>query len=310
MTLPTRRLALLGGAGLLAAACTPARIINNTTPRDAALELSIDEAYGPLERHRIDVFGPPDRPRGAPIAIFVYGGGWTTGSRKEYVWAGKTLAHEGFVTMIPDYRLAPEVKFPGFVEDVALAVRWAVENGPRFGGDPSRIVLIGHSAGAYNAAMVAFDPHYLKAVGVDRRRIKAFAGLAGPYYFPKIAGPVLTKAFEPAKAPAYQAVNFVDRHSPAAFLAAGSEDRRVVPINTQKMGEALQAKGVETEWHIYPGLSHADVLLTMRRFRRGQTSVYGDMMLFLKRQVGMGSRPASELAALPIAAGSLTPGLR
>lgn len=287
MPAPTRRFALLGVAGLLAGACTPARFMSNLTPRDPAVEVAIDQAYGPLGRHRIDVFAPPEGSARAPIAIFVYGGGWMTGSRKEYVWAGKALAHEGFLAMVPDYRLAPEVTFPGFVEDVALAVRWAVDNGARLGGDPNRIVLIGHSAGAYNAAMVALDPRYLKAVGVDRRRIKAFAGLAGPYYFPRIEGPVLTKAFRPSKTEAYQAINFASAQSPAAFLAAGSADSRVVPINTRRLGETLQAKGVETEWHIYPGLTHADLVRCLARNEREAMPVYSDMMRFLKTQVGL-----------------------
>ncbi|HYE46984.1 MAG TPA: alpha/beta hydrolase [Caulobacter sp.] len=287
MTLLTRRLTLVGAAGALAGACTPARFVSSITPRDPALELAIDQAYGPLERHKVDVFGPPGTPGKAPIAIFVYGGGWKSGYRKEYIWAGKTLAHEGFVTLVPDYRLAPEVTFPAFVQDIALAVRWAVDNAGRFGGDPNRIVLVGHSAGAYNAAMVALDPRYLKAVGVDRRRIRAFAGLAGPYYFPKIHGPILTAAFTPSAGQAYQVINFASPQAPAAFLAAGSEDSVVVPINTRKLGQALQSKGVETEWRIYPGLSHAGVLLSLSRPRRAQAPVYDDMIGFLKRQVGM-----------------------
>jgi acetyl esterase/lipase len=287
MPAPTRRFALLGAAGLLAGACTPARLIGNLTPRDPAVELAIDQEYGPLERQKIDVFGPPAPSGKAPIAIFVYGGGWVSGSRKEYVWAGKALAHEGFVAMAPDYRLAPETSFPGFVEDLALAVRWAVDNGARLGGDPGRIVLIGHSAGAYNAAMVALDPRYLKAVGVDRRRIKAFAGLAGPYYFPTIQGPILTKVFRPSKSEAYQAINFASPQSPATFLAAGSRDSRVMPVNTRRLGQTLQAKGVLAEWHIYPGLTHADVLRALARNRREATPVYDDMMRFLKKQVGL-----------------------
>src|SRR5690606_27264695 len=144
---------------------------------------------------QLDVYGPPGRASGAPVAVFVYGGGWSSGSRKEYQWAGKMLAAQGFVTVVCDYPLVPEVRFPRFIEDVALAVRWAGDKAAGHGGDASRIVLVGQSAGAYNAAMVALDPRYLKAVGVDRNRIKAFAGLAGPYYFPTLDGPILSKTF-------------------------------------------------------------------------------------------------------------------
>jgi acetyl esterase/lipase len=135
--------------------------------------------------------------------------------------------------------------------------------------------------------MVSLDPRYLKAVGVDRRRIKAFAGLAGPYYFPKLAGPVLTQAFGEPKGQTYQAINFASAQAPAAFLAAGDRDRVVVPINTEKMGQTLSAKGVDTEWHIYPGQTHASVLLGLSRPRRARSPVYDDMIHFLKRQVGL-----------------------
>jgi acetyl esterase/lipase len=192
------------------------------------------------------------------------------------------------VTIVADYRLTPEVTFPGFVEDVAAAVRWAVDHAPDHGGDPSRIVMVGHSAGAYNAAMVALDPRYLKAVGVDRSRIKAFAGLAGPYYFPNLDGPVLSKTF--AGAPdnkIYQTIDYASAGSPAAFLVAGDADKTVRPRNTERLAEALKTAGVEVESHLYPGQSHADVLLNLSRTFRGRSPQHGQLTGFLRKQVGL-----------------------
>src|SRR3546814_8631076 len=93
---------------------------------------------------------------------------------------GRAFAAQGFVVAVPDYRLVPKVRFPAFVEDSAAAVKWVRAHIARFGGDPDRIVLAGHSAGAYNAAMLAVDPQWL---GPDRAAVKGWATLAGPYEF-------------------------------------------------------------------------------------------------------------------------------
>ncbi|RYF92852.1 MAG: alpha/beta hydrolase [Caulobacteraceae bacterium] len=284
----TRRTGLIGLAGAFLAACTPARFLDSVFPDDAATTLIKDVSFGDNPRQKLDVYEPPGGAPGAPVALFVYGGGWSSGSRKEYQWAGKMLAAQGFVTIVADYRLTPEVSFPGFVEDVASAVRWAVDHTPDHGGDPSRIVLVGHSAGAYNAAMVALDPRYLKAVGVDRKRIKAFAGLAGPYYFPTLDGPILSRTF--AGAPdnkVYQTIDYAGPGSPAAFLVAGDADKTVRPRNTERLAEALRKEGVEVESHLYPGQSHADVLLNLSRTFRGRSPEYGQLTAFLRRQAGL-----------------------
>jgi acetyl esterase/lipase len=117
------------------------------------------------------------------VVIFFYGGGWNAGSRGDYGFAGAAFASRQFIAIIPDYRLVPNVAFPTFVEDGALAVRWTRDNIRKYGGDPERITLAGHSAGAYNAAMLALDSRYLKSAGVDEETVRAIALLSGPYDF-------------------------------------------------------------------------------------------------------------------------------
>jgi len=284
----TRRLGLIGLAGALVAACTPARFFNTLAPADSARRPASGVAFGSAPRQKLDIYSPP-RTRGpSPVALFIYGGGWDSGARGEYGWAGKALAAEGFVTVVPDYRLTPEVAFPTFLEDVALAVRWAVDHASEFGGDPSRIVLVGHSAGAYNVAMVSLDPRYLAAVGADPGRIRAFAGLAGPYVFKTLAGPVLQRTFGlAANTDDYQALKYVRPDAPPAFLATGDADKTVSPGNTARLAEALRDKGVLVEAHHYPGLSHTDVLLGLSRVLRRRFAVHDDMMRFLKARVGL-----------------------
>ena len=175
---------------------------------------------------------------------FFYGGSWDSGRRQDYNWVGRALASRGFVTIIADYRLYPEVTYPGFLEDSALAVRWAADNAARFGGDPTRIVLAGHSAGAYNAAMLALDGRYLKAAGVDPARVKALAGLSGPYDFLPLQGDITHRIFgDTADLPGTQPTAYVTKASPPAFLATGDSDDMVWPKNTASGAWPLAPRG-------------------------------------------------------------------
>ena len=86
--------------------------------------------------------------------MIFYGGGWEDGSRADYRFAAMALARRGVVVMVPDYRLYPDVRFPDFIADGARAVRWARRNAIEFGADPRLLFSVGHSAGAYIAAML------------------------------------------------------------------------------------------------------------------------------------------------------------
>jgi len=253
------------------------------TPKDAARTPLRGAAYGTGPRQALDVYAPPTATGAEPVAVFFYGGSWDSGRRADYTWAGRAVAARGFLTLVPDYRLYPEVVFPDFLDDCAAAVRWAVDNARALGGDPERIVLIGHSAGAYNAAMLALDPRYLKAAGVEPRVVRAFAGLSGPYDFLPLDGPITRRTFGQAPdLPATQPGQFASAGSPAAFLASGDADTTVYPRNTRKLAAALRQVGAQVEERHYPGLDHADTVLALSRPFRGKTDLLGQMTAFLK----------------------------
>ena len=177
---------------------------------------------------------------------------------------GQALASRGFVTVVADYGLYPQVRYPGFLEDGARAVRWAQDHAAEFGGDPDRIVLVGHSAGAYNAAMIALDGRYLAAAGVDPRHIKALAGLSGPYDFLPLTDPIAERTFgEAADLPGTQPTHFVSQASPPAFLATGDADTMVFPRNTVKLAARLREAGVTVEERHYPGVDHVRMVLAL-----------------------------------------------
>jgi acetyl esterase/lipase len=283
----TRRAGLVALAGSMASACSPLSLFATFTPKDAARLRERGAAYGPLERQALDVYAPKRETTPAPVAVFFYGGSWDSGRRQDYDWVGRALAAQGFLTIVPDYRLYPAVRYPSFVEDGALAVRWAVEHARALGGDPDRIVLVGHSAGAYIAAMLALDDRYLRAAGIDPKAVRAFAGLSGPYDFLPIDGPITRRTFgEAPDLPGTQPGLYASATSPPAFLATGDADTTVKPRNTAALAAALRARGGAVDERHYAGLNHADTVLALSKPLRGKAPVLAEMTAFLKERVG------------------------
>ena len=264
----------------------PISLFAAVTPRDPARRLARGEAFGPLPRHRLDVYAPARGEGPWPTAVFFYGGSWDAGRRQDYGWVGRALAAQGFLAIVPDYRLHPQAAYPGFLEDCALAVRWVVDHARGLGGDPERIVLIGHSAGAYNAAMLALDGRYLTAAGVDPKVVRAFAGLSGPYAFLPLKSPVTRRTFGDADdLPATQPVAYARADSPPAFLATGADDTLVRPRNTEALAAALRDAGAVVEARYYPGVAHAGPMLALSRPLRRKIPVLAEMTAFLKKSV-------------------------
>jgi acetyl esterase/lipase len=249
-----------------------------------AKRVAVGVDYGVDSRHKLDVWAP----RGSkasdalPVVIFFYGGGWSEGSRADYGFAGAAYASKGFIAVLPDYRLVPQVRFPAFVEDGALAVKWVRDNIARYGGDPDRITVAGHSAGAYNAAMLALDPQFLRGAGVDPKIIRSAALLSGPYDFYPFTESRGRAAFGQWKAPAdTQPVNFARRDAPPIFLGHGTNDRVVLSRNSKRLAERLRQEGAKVELRLYPGASHVDLASSLSRPFRDRTPVLEESARFL-----------------------------
>lgn len=230
-------------------------------------------AYGPDPRQALDVYRPAGS-KPAPIVVFFYGGRWQDGRRADYAFVGRALAARGIVAVVADYRHYPQVRFPGFVEDAARAVAWTHANAARLGGDPQRLHVAGHSAGAHLAALLGTDARYLRAVGLQPRDLRGVVGIAGPYDFLPLTDPQLQRIFAPREAwSASQPVNFVDGDEPPFLLLHGADDRVVWPRNSERLATRLQAAGVAVEQRIYPDLGHARILLAIRFPRLAPTLV-------------------------------------
>jgi len=185
----------------------------------------------------------------------------------------------------------PEVRFPAFVEDGAAAVRWVRANAGRFGGDPSRIILLGHSAGAYNAAMIALDPQFL---GPDRQAVKGLIGLAGPYDFLPLNSPVTRAAFGAAPdAQATQPIAFASAGDPPTLLLHGGQDRTVHPRNSDKLAARLNQAGVAARVKLYPELGHVGMITALARPLRGRAPVLQDVVSFAREVTNANSAEAA-----------------
>jgi len=285
------RLAFAGAAllicgALAAAACSPLRAFDTVMPKDeASRRVASDIPYGAGPRRQLDVYAPvAEAKRPLPVIMFIYGGSWASGTREGYHFAARALSAAGFLTVVPDYRLVPEVRFPGFLDDCAAAFRWVRAHAQEYGGDPDRIVLVGHSAGAYNAAMLALDPQLL---GADRAAVKGFAGLAGPYDFLPFNGSVVTKTFGAWPRPEEtQPIHYADASAPPVLLLHGGEDGTVWPKNSINLDKKLRAAGVPSELKLYRTLGHVGIVTALARPFRGDAPVLADIVTFAHRVTG------------------------
>ena len=286
-TLSRRTLAALGLLPLLQA-CSPLRVINALVPTGTH-RFTADLAYGPDARQRLDVYLPDPPVADAPIVVFFYGGSWSSGRRQDYRFVGEALASRGIVTLVADYRLSPQVRYPVFVQDSALALRWAVDRAANLGASPQRVFAVGHSAGAYNAAMLALDPRWLGAVSLAPERLAGWVGLAGPYDFLPIGVPEVRVAFEWPQTPADSQPLFHARRSgpgrvPRTLLLAARNDTLVDPRrNTQALASALGQQGIAVELELLEGVSHTTLIGAMAAPLRGLAPVLDRVSAFITR---------------------------
>jgi acetyl esterase/lipase len=243
-----------------------------------------DVRYADHERGTLDVYEPKRAAPGAPVVVFVYGGSWDSGEKRMYRFVGKLLASRGFVTVIPDYRVYPAVKYPEFLRDNAEAVAFAKTHAAGWGADPARLFLAGHSAGAYNVAMLGVDPRWLGAVGLDPRRdVSGVIGLAGPYDFLPLRDDKLKIIFGPEdKRADTQPINHVDGAAPPMLLMAGSKDTTVDPGNTTRLAAAIQARGGTVSATIVPGKSHIGLLTSLLPSSGGHSPTLDPIITFIE----------------------------
>lgn len=222
--------------------------------RDSA-QPDVTAVYDPARGLSLDIYRPTGVAPGAPVVLFFYGGSWQMGTRAQYRFVGSRLAENGVVAIVADYRTWPTAGFPAFMEDAARAVRWTLDHAAEHGGDPQRIHVAGHSAGAQIAALIGTDARYLAAVDARPQQLAGVIGLSGPYDF--VISGKLEEIFGPrSQWPEAMAVRFVDGDEPPFLLIHGDRDRTVDVGNSRKLEFALRRAGVETRLLVLPGGNH------------------------------------------------------
>lgn len=275
------------------AACSPLSVVNAVSP-NGAVQVSAGIAYGAGERRRLDIYRPQTARAGAPVIVFFYGGNWVSGDRKDYAFVGQALAARGFVVVVPDYRLYPQVGYPEFLNDAAQAVAWTERAIGQYGGDPRKLYLMGHSAGAYNAAMLALDDRWLGRQGLRPDGLRGWIGLAGPYDFLPVQNRTTRPVFHYPDTPAdSQPIRHVSATAPPALLIAANKDSLVDPVrNTGGLAARLQAAGVPVQTAYYDGVSHATLVASLSTTLRGLAPTLDAVEAFVRSDGGRAAAPA------------------
>lgn len=278
------------------------RIDRAFTAGDAAL-VAGPVAFGDHPQQRLLAYRPAEPAETPlPVLVFFHGGGWHSGRPEDYAFVARNFAPEGFVVVTAGYRLNADGRYPAMLEDGAAALRWVRDNAADLGGDPARIYLMGHSAGAYNAVMLALDPQWLASEGLPPDTIKGAIGLAGPYDFYPFDTDSSRNAFGHAAAPeTTQPIMFVRADAPPLLLATGSEDTIVRPRNSVALARALTAAGRPSEPVVFEGMDHKEIVMALARPFDRDARVKRAVLDFLAaREAEWAAARRSSLAVQPV----------
>jgi acetyl esterase/lipase len=268
------------------AACAPVDLLNATVPT-GGVTITRDIAYGASPRQKLDIYVPKAVADDAPVIVFFYGGTWQTGDKGDYLFAAQALTTTGAVVVVPDYRVYPAVTFPGFLEDGAAATAWVARNIRRWHGDPNRVFVAGHSAGAHIALMLALDHDYLDRAGAADFKFAGAIGLSGPYDFLPLTRPDVKRIFEVVPDLAVtQPIHYARADAPPLLLVTGDADEVVEPSNTHRLADRIRSLGGQVEDRYYPGLDHTDTVIALTALFRGKAPVLADMDAFVAKHGG------------------------
>jgi acetyl esterase/lipase len=270
-------IALLAAAVAFALVFIGLPAFNLLVPKDGGVALlARDVAYGPHPRQRLDVYAP-DGKGPFPVLLFVHGGSWDSGGKAPYAFAAHAFAARGFVVAVADYRLVPEVHYPDFVDDVALAVTWLDQHGAQWKGDGRGVFAVGHSSGAYNVVQAVLRNGL-------HGRVRAFAALAGPFDFLPLDSPKSIAAFGREKnLAATQPINLDVSEAPPLLLLHGLDDTTVGPYNSQNLFAHFKTAGRATELKTYAGIGHRGILLALSQPLRWRAPALEDVVGFFQR---------------------------
>lgn len=286
---------LITMSAMLLSACTGLALKAINAPSYWLSDLHVEEnvPYGAMAHQQLDIYFPDDGVEDKrQLIVFIYGGGWTTGTKENYYFVADALTSAGYSVAIPDYIKYPTGEFPAFVEDIALSIAWLSANMDRFDAIEN-IIVMGHSAGAHTGALILSDPRYLAAHGLGAEGIRAFIGLAGPYGFTPKKEHYRNIFANLQDYTRMQPLHFADGDEPPMLLLHGTGDTTVLPVNTRKFSEKVNRLGGKAVTQFYDDKSHAGLLLSLSRVFDRQDVIIRDILAFLEAE------PVQSIATLP-----------
>lgn len=278
---------ILAAMALALVGCSPLAPLNFVIS-DKHYTLLADQAYGDNQRQKLDVYFPKENIQSAPVVVFYYGGSWRGGERGNYAFVGEALAAHGMIAVVVDYRVYPEVTYPAFLQDSASAVAWVEKERQQWQDQPQPLFVMGHSAGAYNAAMLALDDRWLAEQNLSRDILSGWIGLSGPYDFIPIVNPQVKPVFHHPDTPEdSQPLFHASASSPPALLLAATPDKLVDPKrNTLQLADKLRDDGVSVETDTFESLNHYTILLAMARPFQAWEPIIQQVQAFTFDQAG------------------------
>lgn len=261
------------------AAVNPTTAINILVPSGGYNKQQF--SYGNNRRQSMDVYTPKASVQKIPV-VFVYGGAWRSGDKKNFIFVAQALTSLGHPVIVPDYRRFPEVQFPDFIDDVADAISF-VDRQKKLGlAKPfTEYILMGHSAGAHTAALLAADTSYLRKRGV-KAQLKGLIGMAGPYDLP-MNDPEVFPVFNTSTPEKTKVTTNVRRGMPPTLLLHGLADARVEPFHTERFRDVLKQNGNDVTTRLYPGVNHTKIIGSLAVPLRFLNNSFEDIKGFLAR---------------------------
>jgi acetyl esterase/lipase len=265
-------------------ACSPVKVLNSLIPTNGH-DVKSNVAYGAHGRQQLDIYIPRQQPASAlPVVLFFYGGSWDSGDKEDYLFAAEAFASRGYLTVIPNYRVYPDVKFPEVMQDPASAAKWVKTHISEYGGDPNQVFMVGHSAGAHLLAMLAVNDQYLKQVDLKPKDFKGYIGLAGPYDFLPLKSDRLKDIFGPDEVQwKSQPIRFVDGKNPPMLLLVGLKDSVVWPRNTFNLAAEITQHQGQVEVVEFPDNGHIDMVAKLAKPLRGNSRLLDEIDAFMHK---------------------------
>lgn len=268
------------------AACSPVKVLNSLIPTNGH-SVKSDIPYGSLARQQLDIYVPAYQATSQlPVVLFFYGGSWESGEKEDYLFAAEAFASRGYLTVVPNYRVYPEVKFPAVMQDPAIAAKWVKNHIGDYGGDPNHIFMVGHSAGAHLLTMLALNTDYLNQVDLTPSDFAGYVGLAGPYDFLPLRSNRLKEIFGPEETQwKSQPIRFVDGKNPAMLLLVGLKDSVVWPRNTFNLASVIRQNQGKVEVIEFPDYGHIDMVAKLAKPLRGNSRLLDEVDTFIRRSI-------------------------